>query len=192
MINAPDLAITVGPNQTRNCPLLQGKLWVTANRQALQALRIPRSRVRNWINQLLPPGITCTLCRSSDSPQAARHHSTFVSFMTCCIQQLVNHFAFAPFVTHCWAAVANNLGLAWDKPNRLTPPEHRVHSFRSRHNRVRHRAAEKNILGWLRYPHFCVRLTFLRYPDYLVTQLFACTLSHLLSPIKELPTIIPA
>ena len=58
---------------------------VTANRQALQALRYPRiAGCRNWINQLLPPGITCTLCRSSDSPQAARHHSTIVSFVTVC------------------------------------------------------------------------------------------------------------
>ncbi len=39
LINVPYLALTVGPNQTRTGPLLQGKLWVTANRQALQALR---------------------------------------------------------------------------------------------------------------------------------------------------------
>ena len=131
---------------------------VTANRQALQALRCPRiAGCRNWINQLLPPGITCTLCRSSDSPRAARHHSTIVSFMT-----------------HYTSVLANNLGLAWDEPNSLTSHEHRVHSFRSRHNRVRHRAGCKEIC-W----DGCVtRIAALASPSYHIPIIWSHNYSH--------------
>ena len=94
-------------------------------------------RIRQALQALLPPGITCTLCRSSDSPQVARHH-----------------FAYAPFVTVCLLALANHLGLGYAKLL-LSPPADYVYTSSVRGITVCATGrAEKKYLGMVALPAF--------------------------------------